>query len=185
MPGWPSRAQALASGAAGRDRRQALLGVATVFFQMQPDHDVDRTALSLVQVSPAHEVAGQRPRLIERPGAECTEELILVDQPVLEPEQSKEQVAVGFGGHGGASGGHVGADPDGRTPGPAVWSVERMTLYSARPPADFAALSLPPLWGRVRVGGLRAPCLEQQTAHAPYRGDRPPTLILPHKGGGD
>ena len=35
------------------------------------------------------------------------------------------------------------------------------------------------------MGGLPAQGLGERTGHAPCRGDRPPTLVLPHKGGGD
>ncbi len=60
-----------------------------------------------------------------------------------------------------------------------------MDLYCAHTTASFTAISLPPLWERVRVGGLPAPRVQPRTAHVPDRGDRPPTSILPHKGGGD
>jgi hypothetical protein len=35
------------------------------------------------------------------------------------------------------------------------WGVEKMILHWAGTPADVDAISLPPLWGRVRVGGFR------------------------------
>jgi hypothetical protein len=35
------------------------------------------------------------------------------------------------------------------------WRVEKMILHSACTRADVVAVSLPPLWGRVRVGGFR------------------------------
>jgi len=65
------------------------------------------------------------------------------------------------------------------------WGGEKMILHGADIPADFVALSLPPSWGRARVGGLRAPGLDPSAVQVPTRGVRPPTLILPHTGGGD
>jgi len=65
------------------------------------------------------------------------------------------------------------------------WGVEKMILHGADIPADFVALSLPPPWGRARVGGLRAPGLDPSAVQVPNHGIRPPTLILPHTGGGD
>ena len=44
--------------------------------------------------------------------------------------------------------------------------------------------SPPPLWGRVRVGGLRRG-FRKHSVHQSGQGTRPPTLILRHKGGGD
>ena len=35
------------------------------------------------------------------------------------------------------------------------------------------------------MGRLPAQGVAERTAHAPHHGDRPPTLFLPHKGGGD
>ena len=44
--------------------------------------------------------------------------------------------------------------------------------------------SPPPLWGRDRVGGHRRGSRKHKV-HYSGQGTRPPTLILPHKGGGD
>jgi len=69
--------------------------------------------------------------------------------------------------------------------GGKAWDVEKMILHGAHVPGDFVALSLPPSWGRAKVGGLRAPGLDPSAVQVPNRGIRPPTLILPHTGGGD
>src|SRR2546425_375886 len=50
------------------------------------------------------EVVGQGMALVAGPGLEGGDELDLIDQAVLQREQSEEEVTVGFGGHDGAPG---------------------------------------------------------------------------------
>jgi hypothetical protein len=76
--------------------------------------------------------------------------------------------------------------------GQRPWSDEKAISAYGRSPAGFVARPLPPAWGRVRVGGLGAPGVTQRTAlvqepgaEPPILGEVPPTLILPHEGGGD
>jgi uncharacterized membrane protein len=59
-----------------------------------------------------------------------------------------------------------------------------MTLRCVRNFTSFARLPPPPLWGRVREGG-RASLAEKRIAHRTEGAARPPSLTLPHKGGGN
>ncbi len=54
------------------------------------------------QVASSFQVVGQALRLVQRPGLEGGHELALVDDAVLQSEQSEEEMAVGGGGHGEA-----------------------------------------------------------------------------------
>ena len=94
--------QAAPRRAGGGERGQALLGAAAVLLEVQADQGLDGGSLVVgVEVAAGDQVLGQRPGLVERPGLEGGDELGLVDQAVLEGEQTEEQVAVGGdGGHG-------------------------------------------------------------------------------------
>ena len=59
--------------------------------------------LSAAQVASGFQVVGQAPGLIQGPFLETSQELALVDDPVLQREQPEEEVAVG-GGDGKAPG---------------------------------------------------------------------------------
>ena len=105
--------QALARRLAGRDRGQALLDVAAVGFEVDLGQRLQQRPLGGGQVAAGFQVVGQAPGLVERPGLEGGHELALVDDPVLEGEQSEEEMAVGGGGHGKApiGGGRSGEGP--------------------------------------------------------------------------
>ena len=78
-----------------------LRGVAAVRFEVQADHSLDPDALVGVEVAAGGEVLGQRPGLVAGPGLEGGDELALVDQAVLQGQQTKEQITLGRdGGHG-------------------------------------------------------------------------------------
>jgi hypothetical protein len=80
--------------------RQAPLPI-TVLGHVQVRHRLDDSPLGLVEMSEDDEMVGQATGLVERPGLEAGHKLALVNQPILEGKQSKEQVAVGGdGGHG-------------------------------------------------------------------------------------
>ena len=116
--------QALARRLAGRDRGQALLHVAAVGFQVNRGQRLQQRPLGGGQVAAGFQVVGQAPGLVERPGLEGGHELALVDEPVLEREQSEEEMAVGGGGHGEAPGHGVvpGTTDHGTEPGPG-WGI--------------------------------------------------------------
>jgi hypothetical protein len=105
--------QAVARGFAGRYGCEALLHVASVGFQMNLDESFEQAAPGPGQVAAGFQVVGQAPGLLERPRLERRDELTLVDDAVLQREQSEEQIAVGRGSHGEApkSGGQSGAGP--------------------------------------------------------------------------
>jgi hypothetical protein len=69
--------------------------------------------LGLAQMTEVEEMFGQGPGLFQGPGLESRDELGLVDQPVLEREQPKEEMAVCRGSHDMASiiVGRAGAGP--------------------------------------------------------------------------
>ena len=87
--------QLIAGGAADGDRRQTVLGVATMLLQVQRDHRLDAGSLLGVEVTMADEVNRQRSALIAGPRLKGGHELHLIDQAVLEREQAEEQVARG------------------------------------------------------------------------------------------
>src|SRR5262249_16956874 len=70
-----------------------------MLLQMQRDHCLNHAALIGIEVSASDEMIGDRPRLIACPRLKSCNELALVDQSILQSEQSKQQVPVG-GGHG-------------------------------------------------------------------------------------
>ncbi len=90
--------QALARRAAGVDGRQALFHVTSMPFEVPRRQGLDGGAVIVVEVTAYGQMVGQTQRPFERPGPERGQKLILVDDPILEREQSKEEMAVG--GHG-------------------------------------------------------------------------------------
>jgi hypothetical protein len=92
--------QALSSRTADRDGRQTLLDV-TVLRDVEVRHSLDDGPLRTGQMTEGDEMFGKGADLVEGPGLEGGHELGLVDQPVLQGEQSEQKVAVGGdGGHG-------------------------------------------------------------------------------------
>jgi hypothetical protein len=77
--------QALVSGAAGRDGRQASLDI-PVLGDVQAHHRVDDDPLAVVKMTEGDEMVGQSTGLVEGPGLEGGHELDLVDQTILEGE---------------------------------------------------------------------------------------------------
>ena len=92
----PSRGRRSGPGSPGWTDRwkggQALLGVAAVFFEMPRDQGIDRRTVVGVEIAAGDEVVGQAGRLSQRPGLEASDELDLVDQAVLEGEDTEKQV---------------------------------------------------------------------------------------------
>ncbi len=90
----------LAGGGSGGHGREAAGRVAAVLPQVQADHGLDAESLVVVEVAAPDEVVGQGASPVAGPGLEGGDELPLVDEAVLECEQTEEQVALGGdGGH--------------------------------------------------------------------------------------
>ncbi len=86
--------QALAGRAAGLDGGQALLSRAAVLLDMPLDKGLDGGSVLGVEVAAGGEVVRHGARLIASPGAEGGDESVLIDQTVLEREESEKEVAV-------------------------------------------------------------------------------------------
>ena len=92
--------QALAGGLTGRDGGEALPDVAPMPFEMSHDQGLNGHAIVRVQVSPFLEVIGQGSRLVTGPGVERGNKLSLLDQTVLQGEQTKKEILIrGWRGH--------------------------------------------------------------------------------------
>ncbi len=98
--------QALSRRIAGRNRGEALLHVAAMGFQVNRSQRFQQRPLGGGEVASGFQVVGQAPGLLERPGLEGGHKLALVDDPVLQREQSEEEMAIG-GDHGEAPGQRV------------------------------------------------------------------------------
>ena len=169
----------LAGGPPGGDGGEALLGVAAVLLQVQPDHGLDAGALVGVEVATGGEVLGQGPGLVAGPGLEGGDELDLVDQAVLQGEQAEEQVVVGGdGGHGaglpGCRHGRWAFSPDvgGLRPRGAgsVGLSHAGSAHAAPPrPLGLSALRL----GQVRPSGAESELLNWRTEFLLCWGLRP------------
>jgi hypothetical protein len=70
-----------------------------VLFDVASHEGLDSGSIVGIEVAANDEVVGQGAGLVERPGLEGGHELDLVNQPVLEREESEEQIT--FGGDGG------------------------------------------------------------------------------------
>src|SRR5262249_22796782 len=70
----------------------------TVLLQVQHHHRLDPATLLGVEVAACAQMVGQRPGLVEGPGLERSDELALVNQPVLQREQAEEEIARGIDG---------------------------------------------------------------------------------------
>ena len=86
--------EAGADGTAGIQRRDALLGVAPVATEMLGGKPFEQGAFAGVDRPLSGQDLGDRPRLVAGPGAKGENQHVLVDQPVLQGEQTNEQVAV-------------------------------------------------------------------------------------------
>ncbi len=88
-----------AGGGAGSDGGEAALGLAVVGLEVDRGDGLDSRALPVGEVAERDEVIGQRLGVVGGPSPQAVRELVLVDQAILEGEQSEEQVAI-VGGHG-------------------------------------------------------------------------------------
>ena len=110
--------EALTGGAAGGDGGETPFHVAAVLLDVASHQGIDGGSVVGIEVAATDEVVGEGAGLVERPGLEGGHELDLVDQPVLECEQSEQQVAVGGdAGHGDAPGCEAASDPAGHGAG--------------------------------------------------------------------
>jgi len=107
---------------------------------VQPDHRLDAGALRGVEVPARGEIVGQRPAAVAGPGPEGGDELVLVDQAILQGEQSEEQVAVGTGAVNGSilaviASGVVVAIARGRSPRgdgrPVAIRIDRVIVWAS------------------------------------------------------
>ena len=98
-PGIAQSSQTSASGLAGVHSGEALLHAA-VGVDVHGRQGLDGGPLGSVEVPQPDEMVGQSAGLVAGPGVERSDELRLLDQPVLQGEQAEEEVAVdGDGGH--------------------------------------------------------------------------------------
>ena len=68
---------------------------------VQTGDGLDGGAARGIEVTRVDQVVGQRSALVARPGGEGREQRPLVDQAVLQGEQTEEEIAIGIdGGHG-------------------------------------------------------------------------------------
>jgi hypothetical protein len=183
--------QALAGRATRRDRGETPLHFASVLLDVAGHEGVDRQSVVGIEVAAVDEVVGQVADLVQGPGLEGGHELDLVDQPVLEGERAKQEVAVGGdGGHGsGLPGGRHGRWACGpRRRGPAAETCAgSVGLSHARaahaaplrpigPPARSTARSIrlragAPFLAESGIGGsLAAPPLPHHRAYGSVHG---------------
>ena len=87
-----------ASGRSRGDGGEAPLGAAAVLLQVPGHQRLDGGPVVGVKMAHGDEVLGQRPALLERPGLEGPDEPGLVDQAILQGEQTEEEIAIGIGG---------------------------------------------------------------------------------------
>ncbi len=119
------RRQAPSGRRAAGSRGQALRGAAAVLLEVAGDEGLDGGAVVGVEVAAGDQVLGQRPPLLERPGLKGRDELRLVDQAVLQGEQTEEEIAIGI------DGGHDVVFPE-RPAGPAGdWTPTTVSLHRA------------------------------------------------------
>ena len=86
-----------AGGRCCGDSGEASLGAA-VLFQVPGHQRLDDSPVVGVEIAHGDEVLGQRPALFERPGLEGPDEPGLVNQAILQSEQTEEEIAIGIGG---------------------------------------------------------------------------------------
>jgi hypothetical protein len=83
---------------------ETLLHISAVTSNVARDQGFYEPAVRGLEVMPSREMFRQRLRLIAAPRLERREELVLIDDPVLERENSEQQVAFGVSSHGVISG---------------------------------------------------------------------------------
>ena len=94
------RARAFASRASDGQDGKALTGVAAECLDMQAGDGLDGGAARGIEVAEVDKVVGQGSALVASPGGEGREQRPLVDQSVLQGQQTEEKVAIGIdGGH--------------------------------------------------------------------------------------
>ena len=98
MSGSSIRARLSLRRSGGGECGQAPLRAPAVLLEVPSDQGLDRGAVVGVEISAADEVLGQRSILPERPCLKGRDELSLIDQPVLQGEESEQQVTRGIGG---------------------------------------------------------------------------------------
>ena len=76
---------------------ETFLDFAAVLSQVTLDQRLDGSAVCGIEVAANDEMVGQTAGLIASPGLECSDELDLVDQAVLESKQAEKKVAGGRG----------------------------------------------------------------------------------------
>ena len=86
--------QGMMHGSTGGDGSQAPFRLAAMLFQVPLDQSLDSRAILCIETAALDKLVGQQPALGTGPGLEARDELALVDQAVLQSEQSKQQVAV-------------------------------------------------------------------------------------------
>ena len=64
-----------------------------MLLEVAGDKRLDGVAILVVECASSGQVLGERPSLVECPSLERGNELCLIDQAVLEGEQTKEEVA--------------------------------------------------------------------------------------------
>ena len=87
-------------GRDGWNGGQGERGVAAVAINVQSGQAFQQRAMRPVEEAERDKMIGQWPLFVASPRLERPDELDLVDQSVLEREQSEEEMAVGGGGHG-------------------------------------------------------------------------------------
>jgi hypothetical protein len=81
-----------------------------VLLEVVCHQDIDNGPVVGIEVTATDKVVGEGAQLVERPRLERACELALVNEPVLQRQQTEEQVAVGGeGDHGRAPGYEAGA----------------------------------------------------------------------------
>ncbi len=77
-----------------RDGGKAPLGLAAVLLQMSLDQGLDSRTIVHIKSAALEQMVGEQPVLGPGPRLEGRDELTLINEPVLQSKQSKEQVAI-------------------------------------------------------------------------------------------
>jgi hypothetical protein len=77
---------------------QAIAGLAAQGLDVQTGDGLDSGAARSIEISKVDEVVGQGSPLVASPGGESCKERSLVDQAVLQGEQTKEETAIAIDG---------------------------------------------------------------------------------------
>src|SRR5262249_26262477 len=89
--------QALTRGPINHKGRQALLRISAAAGKMKSSQALDQRTIRRVYMAQRNEVLSQRPVLLSAPCPERGDKPVLVDQAVLQRQQSKEHVACRVG----------------------------------------------------------------------------------------